>query len=477
MRRAQSKVRSAPLRGGLLAWAALALTGGCARAHERADRSDEDLVLWPIPSVGDLGTGARPLDAGVEGSDGPFSDRDARASDAARDAWAAMDAKAWAPSSGGGPCHSDPRGRPLESFVNAGGEGYVGRPFGRYVSDSPNQVAIGDVSGDGRADIVGASSLGSALVFLQTEDGPLAEPIALDPGFANPAGVALADVDGDGQLDVVVARREGLAIFRSLGSGEFAPLEAVPGPELGFIVAQDLDGDGSAEIVGMFVDSLVVWRSADGFRDRIVIPVDVQGGRTRSWCLGDVDGDSAADLISVLQGAGPGLVVQRHTANETFATKGEAYALGDGGNISCAVGDFDSDGRSDVALAEDPIGYEDRAWVLAQVADGGLGAPRVVSTYGWSGAVGAFDLNNDTRTDLVRIHSSKLSILLQGEAGLGVPAYYAYPDSSSEDDRALALGDINCDGCPDIVGANVSGLVVFYGDGCAGMETPLMRLP
>jgi hypothetical protein len=48
-----------------------------------------------------------------------------------------------------------------------------------------------------------------------------------------------------------------------------------------------------------------------------------------------------------------------------------------------------------------------------------------------------------------------------------MPTYYAYPDASSELDYALALGDVNCDGCPDIVAANVTGLVVFYGRACA----------
>lgn len=118
-------------------------------------------------------------------------------------------------------------------------------------------------------------------------------------------------------------------------------------------------------------------------------------------------------------------------------------------------------------MVEDALGYMDRTWVLAQNVAGELDAPSLIGTFGWSRALAAGDLDNDGRDDLVRIHSSKLSVLLQTDSGLGEPEYYAYPDASTEADRALALGDVDCDGCRDIVAANVSGLVVFYGQGCA----------
>jgi hypothetical protein len=246
------------------------------------------------------------------------------------------------------------------------------------------------------------------------------------------------------------------------------PEERVAGPEHpGRLAASDIDDDGELEIVAMEQGQLLVFEHVGAtLVQGASVPLAIMDGFQGSWCLGDVNDDERMDLLSLTRQTERGLWVHPLGAAE-HARDVAGYEVGIGENVSCAVGDFNNDGRGDVAIAEDMFGYEDRAWVMAQTPSGTLGTPMLVSTYGWSGGVAASDLNLDGRDDLVRIHSMKLSILLQGDDGLNAPSYYSYADGSSESDRALALGDVNCDGCPDIVAANVTGLVLFYGQGCA----------
>jgi hypothetical protein len=286
------------------------------------------------------------------------------------------------------------------------------------------------------------------------------------------------ELDDDGILDVVVARSDGLAAFHALGDGEFAEPVPYEGPELGSkISAQDMNADGLADIVGLESarDSgpqqhLVVFlrMPAGGLMRAEDIPwANPESSHPWSYCFGDVTGDGRDEFAAVLQGTSTGVAIYGVDPLASALGDPKTYEVGSGENRYCATGDFNDDALVDLAIAEDANGYEDRTWVLAQDAAGELQDPLLIGTYGWSGALAGGDLDNDGRDDLVRIHSSKLSVLLQTDDGLGAPAYYAYPDASSEANLALALGDVDCDGCRDIVAANVTGLVVFHGRGCS----------
>ena len=71
--------------------------------------------------------------------------------------------------------------------------------------DSPCAVAVGDVNGDGRADVVVANrNSNDVSLYLQNASGSLIAQSPL-PAGSGPAGVAVGDVDGDGRADVLVA--------------------------------------------------------------------------------------------------------------------------------------------------------------------------------------------------------------------------------------------------------------------------------
>ena len=77
-------------------------------------------------------------------------------------------------------------------------------------------MALADLDGDARLDLIATAANGGTSVLLGKGDGTFEAPVSYGPGAD---GLAIADLDGDGLLDVALATGD---VLRGLGSGALA---------------------------------------------------------------------------------------------------------------------------------------------------------------------------------------------------------------------------------------------------------------
>ncbi|GAB2710291.1 hypothetical protein GCM10011495_37870 [Hymenobacter frigidus] len=118
---------------------------------------------------------------------------------------------------------------------------------------NPRNVALGDVNGDGRLDLVTANlnAAGTASVLLGTGAGTFG-PKTDYPTGSHPYSLALGDVNGDGRLDLVTANVLGgsISVLLGTGMGAFGPKTDYPtGTNPISLVLGDVNGDGRLDLV------------------------------------------------------------------------------------------------------------------------------------------------------------------------------------------------------------------------------------
>ncbi|HTE05722.1 MAG TPA: FG-GAP-like repeat-containing protein, partial [Planctomycetota bacterium] len=222
----------------------------------------------------------------------------------------------------------------------------------------PSELAVGDVDGDGRPDLVFPVNTPPRRVGVmrQLADGSLAPQLS-SPVTPSVTDLELADLDGDGALDVVEAAGP-LLILHGLGNGTFGPATVLPSPTgtVTIVAVGDVTGDGRPDLVapGWTFHTLGVLPGLEGggFGEAIILPVnDVE--LAQGVQLADIDGDGLLDvLIATKQpslGAGTFLVVLRALGGGAFAAP-VSTSVGDKSKPQLAVGDIDGDGTPDALI-------------------------------------------------------------------------------------------------------------------------------
>ena len=206
-------------------------------------------------------------------------------------------------------------GRPMVAVID-GASGQVVSTFATSsaMNGSGAFVAVGDVTGDGKADIVVGDGARGRITVYQMQN--LAKPVAayaIDTGFTGGVRVAVGDVNGDGVADIVAASTGPLVkVYNSRGAWNAERYPSGPrydttvlnvgGTGGVFVAAGDFDGDGKADVaVGRVVNdraTVSVYKSGV-VKNRLFQAFsfnDTQPGGV-PVALRDLDGDGRAELL------------------------------------------------------------------------------------------------------------------------------------------------------------------------------------
>jgi hypothetical protein len=229
------------------------------------------------------------------------------------------------------------------------------------------RVAVGDVNGDGWADIVTGAGPGGAphvKVFDGATGDELASFFAYPADFTGGVYVAAGDVDGDGRADIVTGAGPGAAPHVKVFSGSTgAELSSFFAYDAGFsggvrVAVGDVNGDGQPDIVtgagpgaGPHVK---VFDGATGDALASFFAYDAGFGGGVFVAAGDVDADGRADIVTGAgAGGGPHVKVFSGATGDALASF-FAYAATFDGGISVGAADVDGDGRADIVTGAGP---------------------------------------------------------------------------------------------------------------------------
>ena len=352
-------------------------------------------------------------------------------------AWAALMCIAMAPALGqiAGVNNAEPQA-PSVSVLAPGPLIFV--PPVTYVPGGAetSSIAIADLNGDGKPDLIvtncgacyGPPSItqGSSVgVLLGNGDGTFQPAVTYSSGGAVPLFAAVADLNHDGKPDVVVVNRNSNGIAVLLGNGDGTLKAAVPYPS----------GAASPLSVGI---------------------ADVNGDGKPDLIVANECGDSNCNgSIGVLLGNGDG----------TFQPA-VAYLSGARYAEALTVADVNGDGKPDVLVA-----HEYFVGVLLGKGDGTFQIARTFSSGGISivpnsSLIAVADLNGDGKPDIV-VEDSQccgsangvLGVLLGNGDGTFQPVVVYGSGNGGWGTSFLtnnvAVADVNGDGKPDLVVANM----------------------
>jgi hypothetical protein len=327
----------------------------------------------------------------------------------------------------------------LSSNVTAN---FSAKRLGFFTGDGdPLGIASGDLNGDGKLDVVVATTTGSNIhVLLGNGDGTLQTQVTY-PADSNPADVVIADFDGDGKADVASANIFGsdVSVFIGNGDGTLKTRVNYPvGSQPSILSVSDFNNDGKVDLAALGSPntlSILLGNGNGTFQPPINRAIATAVG---SVLPGDLNGDGKVDLV--LPGFPDKVLVLIGRGDGTFDDPVSYPAANE--VVRATLADLNSDGKLDVAVTSR---LPNVIMILLGRGDGTFQSGTTISIPMTPGDLISHDFNGDGKLDLVVTNNGGGGFAFLSGKGDGTfsPADFYQAGSFS---GSLVAGDFNNDG-------------------------------
>lgn len=344
----------------------------------------------------------------------------------------------------------------------------------------PDGLAVADFNQDGKPDLAVGSDVKLYLMlgngdgtFASAPGSPVPMPSPPYDDFATPltAGITVADFNHSGHPGLAITELENNAAVILLGNGNgtfvtsSAAFANAPGGPTLAVETADFNSDGNLDLAiinqinGVSLVDLGYGKGAfNSAGDLYINCWAAQGcGFPAGAAVGDFNGDGKPDVAVASGGSTKypysGVAVSIGNGDGTFTqASGSPISLGE--DLSGIVaGDFNGDGKLDLAATD----YSENAvFVLLGNGDGTFQSPITYAVGNQPAAIVAGDFNNDGKLDLAAANFGDGTVmLLMGNGDGTFTEASGSPYAVGKGPAAIASADFNGDGKLDIAVSNV----------------------
>ena len=352
------------------------------------------------------------------------------------------------------------------SVLLGNGNGTFQEPHSFATGYQPRSVAVADVNGDGKPDLIVANANfggpGSVSVLLGTGDGFFQAPSTFSTGAA-PVSVAVADVNGDGVPDIITANfiDNSVSVLLGNGDGSFQNQRMFAAGQAPYSVAvADVNGDGKPDILvanSADNDVSILLGNGDGsFPNSIASTLFVPASPTSGVGLRNTPYPIGPDGASVILDRSGNILFRAagSAADDSFAPPQILNSGRPARSITVLKnGDDWAVAAADAQLEPAPSSPGDQGYTISLYtmgADGSFTSSTAFSTPFLPTDIAAADLTGDGLDDIIVANSlnDSVSVAFQSRPGQ-FASPITLPVGSAPSD--IALVDVNGDGLLDIV--------------------------